>query len=151
MTLTDSRTPTAGGPPDRQRGVAQELADVVTPLFGGALPVRIRAWDGSEAGPADAPAVVVNDAGRPAPAGVPARRARPGPGLRHRRDRRRGRPARRLPPGLAARSASSGASPELSPATVLAGLRTAKEPRRLRPPARARRRRRPGCAAGCTR
>ena len=38
---------------------------------------------------------------RAAPAGLPPGRARPGPGLRHRRDRRRGRPARRLPPGVA--------------------------------------------------
>jgi cyclopropane-fatty-acyl-phospholipid synthase len=31
----------------------------VEPLFGGELPVRLRAWDGSEAGPADAPVVVL--------------------------------------------------------------------------------------------
>ena len=42
-------------------GVAGALAAVVTPLFGGELPLRIRAWDGSQAGPAGAPAVVVND------------------------------------------------------------------------------------------
>src|SRR6187397_778474 len=62
MTLHDSRTPT----PDSASpaGVAQQMADVVTPLFGGHLPVRIRAWDGSVAGPvddADVPTVVVND------------------------------------------------------------------------------------------
>jgi cyclopropane-fatty-acyl-phospholipid synthase len=61
MTLTDSRLPT-----DRTatRGAAHDLADVVTPLFGGTLPVRIRAWDGSVAGAegADAPTVVVRDA-----------------------------------------------------------------------------------------
>ena len=32
---------------------------VVEPLFRGPLPVRLRAWDGSEAGPADAPVVVL--------------------------------------------------------------------------------------------
>ena len=35
------------------------LAALVEPLFGGALPIRIRAWDGSEVGPADAPAVLI--------------------------------------------------------------------------------------------
>lgn len=40
-------------------GTAAKLAALVEPLFGGALPVRLRAWDGSEAGPADAPVVVL--------------------------------------------------------------------------------------------
>ena len=40
-------------------GAAQRLAAVAGPLFGGSLPVRLRAWDGSEAGPADAPVVVL--------------------------------------------------------------------------------------------
>jgi cyclopropane-fatty-acyl-phospholipid synthase len=40
-------------------GVAGRLASLLEPLFGGSLPIRIRAWDGSECGPADAPAVVV--------------------------------------------------------------------------------------------
>jgi cyclopropane-fatty-acyl-phospholipid synthase len=35
------------------------LAPVVRPLFGGELPVRFRAWDGSEAGPDDGPTVVL--------------------------------------------------------------------------------------------
>ncbi|MGQ0466436.1 MAG: class I SAM-dependent methyltransferase [Sporichthyaceae bacterium] len=39
--------------------VAPKLAALVEPLFGGSLPVRIRAWDGSEVGPADAPAVLI--------------------------------------------------------------------------------------------
>ena len=34
---------------------AAKLAGLLHPLLGGELPVRIRAWDGSEAGPADAP------------------------------------------------------------------------------------------------
>ncbi len=42
-------------------GAAQELAAVVAPLFGGTLPVRVRAWDGSVAGPVGAPTLVVND------------------------------------------------------------------------------------------
>jgi cyclopropane-fatty-acyl-phospholipid synthase len=41
-------------------GIADRLARVTEPLLGGALPVRIRAWDGSEAGPADAPVLVLN-------------------------------------------------------------------------------------------
>ncbi|MGQ0844167.1 MAG: class I SAM-dependent methyltransferase [Sporichthyaceae bacterium] len=40
-------------------GVAPRLARLIEPLFGGSLPVRIRAWDGSEVGPADAPAVLI--------------------------------------------------------------------------------------------
>ena len=43
MTLTDARTPSTAPAP----GAAQEMADVVRPLFGGELPVRLRAWDGS--------------------------------------------------------------------------------------------------------
>ncbi|HEX2904625.1 MAG TPA: hypothetical protein VHO01_14320, partial [Jatrophihabitans sp.] len=35
--------------------IARKLADLMHPLVGGELPVRIRAWDGSEAGPAGAP------------------------------------------------------------------------------------------------
>ncbi|MGI8645714.1 MAG: class I SAM-dependent methyltransferase, partial [Nocardioides sp.] len=38
-------------------GVAQELEAALRPLVGGALPVRLRAWDGSEAGPVDTPLV----------------------------------------------------------------------------------------------
>ncbi|MBZ5738032.1 SAM-dependent methyltransferase [Nocardioides mangrovi] len=40
--------------------VATRLADAVEPFVGGDLPVRLRAWDGSEAGPADAPLVVLH-------------------------------------------------------------------------------------------
>jgi cyclopropane-fatty-acyl-phospholipid synthase len=39
--------------------VAGTLARLVGEVFGGDTPVRIRAWDGSEAGPADAPVVVL--------------------------------------------------------------------------------------------
>ncbi len=54
MTATvDRRTtaPAVGG------GVAADLARAAAPLVGAELPVRLRAWDGSEAGPADAPLV----------------------------------------------------------------------------------------------
>ncbi len=38
-------------------GVAQRLEEALRPFVGGDLPVRLRAWDGSEAGPVDAPLV----------------------------------------------------------------------------------------------
>jgi cyclopropane-fatty-acyl-phospholipid synthase len=38
-------------------GVAGQLAEALRPFIGGDLPVRLRAWDGSEAGPAGAPLV----------------------------------------------------------------------------------------------
>ncbi|MCU1621483.1 MAG: cyclopropane-fatty-acyl-phospholipid synthase [Frankiales bacterium] len=41
------------------QGLAPALARLVEPRFGGSLPVRLRAWDGSEAGPTDAPVVVL--------------------------------------------------------------------------------------------
>jgi cyclopropane-fatty-acyl-phospholipid synthase len=44
---------------DRSPGVASELAQALRPFVGGDLPVRIRAWDGSETGPADAPLVEI--------------------------------------------------------------------------------------------
>lgn len=56
MTLTSAATTTPG-----IGNVAARIAAVVTPLFGGEMPVRLRAWDGSEAGPVDAPVVVVRD------------------------------------------------------------------------------------------
>lgn len=43
------------------KNAAAQLAGVLEPLFGGTLPIRIRAWDGSEAGPADAPAVLIRN------------------------------------------------------------------------------------------
>ncbi|MEQ4523948.1 MAG: hypothetical protein ABN473_14345, partial [Nocardioides kribbensis] len=48
-----STAPTAAG------GVAAQLAEALRPFVGGDLPVRLRAWDGSEAGPADAPLVEI--------------------------------------------------------------------------------------------
>ncbi|MBB6628098.1 class I SAM-dependent methyltransferase [Nocardioides sp. KIGAM211] len=57
MTTTDQRTttPTAVG-------VAHQLAEAVRPFVGGDLPVRLRAWDGSETGPVDAPLVELTSA-----------------------------------------------------------------------------------------
>ena len=40
-------------------GVAQRLATALAPFVGGDLPVRLRAWDGSEAGSQDGPLVVL--------------------------------------------------------------------------------------------
>ncbi|WP_310962723.1 cyclopropane-fatty-acyl-phospholipid synthase family protein [Nocardioides terrisoli] len=50
--LLDTRT-------DRHGGVAAELARALRPVTGGELPVRLRAWDGSEAGPQGAPRVTI--------------------------------------------------------------------------------------------
>ena len=40
-------------------GIAGEVAKALAPFVGGELPVRLTAWDGSGAGPADAPHVVL--------------------------------------------------------------------------------------------
>ena len=37
--------------------VAEQLAQIVEPFVGGTLPVRLRAWDGSEAGSSEGPVV----------------------------------------------------------------------------------------------
>lgn len=50
----DARTSEGG-----DRPVAAVLSDLADRVFGGQAPLRIRAWDGSVAGPADAPTVVV--------------------------------------------------------------------------------------------
>jgi cyclopropane-fatty-acyl-phospholipid synthase len=52
MTATITRRTTSP-----RGGVAADLARAAEPLVGADLPVRLRAWDGSEAGPADAPLV----------------------------------------------------------------------------------------------
>jgi cyclopropane-fatty-acyl-phospholipid synthase len=44
-------------PASTANGVAMRLEAALRPFVGGDLPVRLRAWDGSEAGPADAPLV----------------------------------------------------------------------------------------------
>ncbi|GLU48500.1 SAM-dependent methyltransferase [Nocardiopsis ansamitocini] len=43
------------------RGVAHFIEPLARAYFNGVLPVRLRAWDGSEAGPADAPVLVLRD------------------------------------------------------------------------------------------
>jgi len=53
--MTDRRPATGSG-------VAPRLAGALRPFVGGDLPVRLRAWDGSEAGPTDAPVVVLRSA-----------------------------------------------------------------------------------------
>ncbi|MFD3558124.1 class I SAM-dependent methyltransferase [Streptomyces sp. NPDC058686] len=50
--MTTARTPV-------RTGAAQRLAALAEDALGGPLPVRLRTWDGSESGPADAPVVVV--------------------------------------------------------------------------------------------
>ena len=49
MTLTDDQTTT----PAVTGGVASRIEAALQPLLAGPLPVRLRAWDGSEAGPVD--------------------------------------------------------------------------------------------------
>jgi cyclopropane-fatty-acyl-phospholipid synthase len=44
-----------------QSGLANQLAAIARAVLGDDLPVRLRAWDGSEAGPADGPVLVLND------------------------------------------------------------------------------------------
>ncbi|OIK26399.1 SAM-dependent methyltransferase [Streptomyces malaysiense] len=45
--------------PTEAPGAAHRLAALAEDLLGGPLPVRLRAWDGSETGPADAPVAVL--------------------------------------------------------------------------------------------
>ncbi len=60
MTITRPG-PTTSPTTEPTTGVAGRLADLVAPLFDSGLPLRLRAWDGSEAGPDDAPTLVVRD------------------------------------------------------------------------------------------
>ena len=46
-------------PPDGDRDRAHRLAEAARPFLAGDLPVRLQAWDGSVAGPEDAPLVVL--------------------------------------------------------------------------------------------
>ncbi|MDQ6897503.1 MAG: cyclopropane-fatty-acyl-phospholipid synthase family protein [Actinomycetota bacterium] len=60
MSVLDRTTsPTAPAAGSASAGIAPRLAAVLAPVVGGELPVRLTAWDGSVAGPADAPSVVV--------------------------------------------------------------------------------------------
>ena len=54
MTTTEQRPATGGVSP---AGMAHRLEAALRPFVGGDLPVRLRAWDGSETGPINAPLV----------------------------------------------------------------------------------------------
>lgn len=45
--------------PAKATGAAFLLSALAQDVLGGPLPLRLRAWDGSESGPADAPVVVL--------------------------------------------------------------------------------------------
>jgi cyclopropane-fatty-acyl-phospholipid synthase len=94
------------------------------PAFAGRLPVRVRAWDGSEAGPADAPMLVVRDR-----AALRRLAYRPGElGLAQAYVTGEIDVAGDLLDGLRRvwrRVREEGASPRVAPATVVHGLRTA--------------------------
>ena len=79
------------------------------------------------------------------------RRARAGPGLRHRRPRRRGRPRRRLPAGVGARPRPRGRQVHARrPARPARRARHRRAARRARPATAGARRRRRSSAVGCT-
>lgn len=61
MTSTQSSSASASTR-GRLGGIAARLAEALAPFVGGELPVRLRAWDGSEAGSADGPLVVLASA-----------------------------------------------------------------------------------------
>ena len=94
---------TSGG----RRGTASRPRS--RPFVGGELPVRLTAWDGSVAGPVDAPLGRHPLAAGAAPDPLAPGRARRRAGLRHRRAGRRGRPRRGAHPRVA-RSPPSAAS-----------------------------------------
>jgi cyclopropane-fatty-acyl-phospholipid synthase len=52
--VADARRGTTGD------GIAHRLSEALRPFLKGDLPVRLKAWDGSTAGPVDAPLVVLN-------------------------------------------------------------------------------------------
>ncbi|MFH9769953.1 class I SAM-dependent methyltransferase [Streptomyces microflavus] len=59
MTTTADRPPAKPAARRTPTGAAQRLEPLAERLLGGQLPVRVRMWDGSEAGPEDAPTVHV--------------------------------------------------------------------------------------------
>lgn len=59
MTTTAPRPPAKPAARRTPAGAAQRLEPLAERLLGGGLPVRVRMWDGSEAGPEDAPTVHV--------------------------------------------------------------------------------------------
>jgi cyclopropane-fatty-acyl-phospholipid synthase len=133
MTTRETRSAGLSG---QGAGAAPQLLDLVTPLFGGVPPLRVRAWDGSTAGPEDAPTVVVND-----PAALRRLVYRPGElGLAQAYVTKEIDVEGDLLDGFRRvwRSIREHhASPGLAVSTVLAGLRTARSLGALgRPPAR---------------
>lgn len=52
--------PNLSAQPGKEGGIAVQLAEVLEPFLNGPLPVRLRAWDDSEAGPIDGPLVVLH-------------------------------------------------------------------------------------------
>ena len=80
-------------------GVAQVIEALLTEHADLDLPVRLRAWDGSEAGPRGNPGGRDPLSAGAAPHPVASGRAGPGPRLHQRRPRRGGRPHRGPAPG----------------------------------------------------
>ena len=115
---------------------ADRLAALVGDVLG-ELPLRLRAWDGSEAGPAGAPSSSCATGGA-APAALGPRRAGPGARLRRRGDRRRRRPGRRAVarvgarPATGRRPARAGVTGCAGPAPRCAWASSARRPRRPR-------------------
>ena len=99
--LTLARILTSAKPAGKQQSTPAEiiaalLNDPRRPRPAG----RLRAWDGSEAGPQDSPGRWWSGLPGHCGASLAARRARPGPRLHQRRPRHRGRPHRRPAPRL---------------------------------------------------
>lgn len=63
---------------------AQRLATLLEDVMGAPMPVRLRAWDGTESGPPGAPVVIIRSRRTLHAAALAAGRARLGRGL-HRR------------------------------------------------------------------
>ena len=57
--MTTALNEASAGSTHGPQSLADELAQVALGVFGGVLPVRLRAWDGSETGPLDAPTLVL--------------------------------------------------------------------------------------------
>jgi cyclopropane-fatty-acyl-phospholipid synthase len=59
MTLLSDRQRATGTAPPPAGGIAAQLGALIEPLFAGGLPFRLRAWDGSETGPAGTPVAIL--------------------------------------------------------------------------------------------
>jgi cyclopropane-fatty-acyl-phospholipid synthase len=62
MTLLTERPSAAPATPPPAPGIAAQLEELAAPLLGGELPFRLRAWDGSEAGPIGTPVAILRSA-----------------------------------------------------------------------------------------